>query len=565
VLLGAGCTPATPPKAPCADTTQVLALPTPLWEQPGQLAPPAKDRAAALLKGQRPKWLEQVAALDGWPARPTFVLPLSAAATGVARERFFLFDAQGVQHPMQFDASLSEDGLTAVVVPRLPLPAGLSEAVLVVEPGAVTGAQALPACGSDGAAHPAYAEAAKALPRPVELALPFRVSRVHEALGLLWARLLTSPALAVKNASARALADYGAQAPNADTAALLRPQAVQGILSLPDYRGANGWFGLDESGTPVAAGVTLPGFIVALPAQGAPPYPFMLFQHGGGQNKADFFALAKPLVEKGFAFVAIDLPFHGDRAKAGTGALTDMLDFDNPLATRDNFRQAVADHLAVLTGVPALNAAVEQSLGVANALSSDRAYYMGLSLGAISGSVTFSVAPRVNAAALFVGGAGFPELVSHGLFSLLMLDVLDLPPERSAVVLGLLEALLAGADPLSYAQRAEDPTKPPRPALFMQAVGDPVVGPAASDGWARAFGAVLAQPFNHEVPDMTTVALPSTANRILVQSPMAEVPANDRHPALITLPYAQQMVAHCLAGVLAGGACEVVDTGFAAH
>lgn len=578
LLLGAGCVPpaGSPPPGPCADTTQVLALPTPLWEQPGQLMPPSKDRAAALLRGQRPGWLEQVSALDGWPARPTFVLPLSAAATGVAPDRFLLFDARGAPLPMQFDASLSADGLTVVVTPRNPVPGGVNEAVLAVEAGAVEGAQVLPACGEDGVAHPAYAAAAKALPSPYELALPFRVSRVHEALGLLWTQLVASPVLTVKSAQARALADYGAQAPPAGAAALLRPQAVQGLLTLPAYRGANGWFQLDASGSPVAAGTTEPGFIVALPAQGSPPYPFVLFQHGGGQNKADFFALAEPLLEAGFAFVAIDLPFHGDRAKSGAGAVTDMLDFNNPLATRDNFRQAVADHLAVLTGVPALNVAVEQTVGVANALSSDRAYYMGLSLGAISGSVTFSVAPRVNAAALFVGGGGFPELVSSGLFSLLMLDVLGLPAERSAVVLGFLEALLAGADPLSYAQRAEDQTAPPRSALFLQAVDDPVVGPAASDGWARAFGASLAQPFNHAVPGMPAVALPAAGNftwatggasatRVLVQNPMNEVAKNDRHPALITLPYAQQLVAHCLAGVLAHGACEVVDTGYAAH
>ncbi|MHB8878386.1 MAG: hypothetical protein ACYC8T_32220, partial [Myxococcaceae bacterium] len=218
----------------------------------------------------------------------------------------------------------------------------------------------------------------------------------------------------------------------------------------------------------------------------------------------------------------------------------------------------------------------EGCIGVAGALSADRAFYMGLSLGAISGSITFSVADRVDAAALFVGGAGFPELVSTGLFSLLMLDVLELPAERSAVVLGLLEALLAGADPLSYAQRAEDAAAPPRPALFMQAVGDPVVGPAPSDGWARAFGAHLALPRDHAVFGMTEVALPVSGNfawspggapatRILVQAPMAEVPVNERHGGLIMQGYSQEMVAHCLSGVLAGGACEVVDTGFALH
>ena len=433
-------------------------------------------------------------------------------ATGVVAERFSLFDAQGTALAVPLEVSLSEDGRTAVVVPRAALPAGVTEAVLAVEPGAALGAQVLPACGPDGGPHPAYAAAAQKLPSGFELTLPFRVSRVHEALGLLWKRLSATPALVVSSAVARPLADYGAKAPPAAVAALLRPNAVQGILALPDYHGANGWFELDADGVPKAAGTTSPGFIVALPAQGSPPYPFVLFQHGGGQDKADFFALAQPLLAAGFAFVAIDLPFHGDRAKAGGGSITDMLDFNNPLATRDNLRQAAADHLAVLSGLPALNTAIEASIGVAGALSADHAFYMGLSLGAISGSLTFSVADRVDAAALFVGGAGFPELVSTGMFSLLMLDIVKLPIERSAVVLGLLEALLAGADPLSYAQRAEDAAAPPRPALFMQAVGDPVVGPAASDGWAGAFGAHLALPRDHAVSGMPEVALPAASN-----------------------------------------------------
>jgi hypothetical protein len=504
------------------------------------------------------------------------VLPLSAVASSVVSEHFRLFDARGTAYEVKFDASLSADGRTAVVVPRSAVPAGVSEAVLAVEPGAIVGARALPACGPDGHAHPAYAAAAAALPAGLELTLPFHVSAVHEELGLLWKRLRAAPVLVVGSASARALADYGPLAAPPEVAALLRPQAVQGLLTLPDYRDANGRFQLDAQGTPRAMGTTAPGFIVALPAQGSPPYPFVLFQHGGGQNKADFFALAQPLLAAGFAFVAIDLPFHGDRARPVGGAVTDMLDFTNPLATRDNFRQAVADHLAVLGGVPALNAAINQSMGLANALSTDRVFYLGLSLGALSGSLTFSVADRLQGAALFVGGGGFPELASHGLFSLLMLDILELPMEKRAVVFGLLEALLAGADPLSYAQRAEDRSAPPRPALFMQAKDDPILGEAASDAWARAFGAGLAQPFDHPVAGMAEVSLPLTNNfawgeggaratRVLVQNPMSEVPASDRHPALIRQNYAQQMVAHCLSGVLQGGPCEVVDTGYAGH
>ena len=110
----------------------------------------------------------------------------------------------------------------------------------------------------------------------------------------------------------------------------------------------------------------------------------------------------------------------------------------------------------------------------------------------------------------------------------------------------------------------------------MQASADPVIPEPSSDQWARAFGAALALPSQHEVAGMTELALPASDNfafatdgqkatRILVHNPMNEVPAGSRHGALIVQEYSQNAVAHCFSTWLQSGGCEVIDTGFASH
>jgi dienelactone hydrolase len=322
-------------------------------------------------------------------------------------------------------------------------------------------------------------------------------------------------------------------------------------------------------------GSTEPGFLVVLPASGQPPFPFVLYQHGGSQQKENILPIAGPLAEAGFALVAMDLPFHGDRAAPGGGGDLDILDFADPLATRDNLRQASADHLAVLTGVGALNEALAPVLGQAATLDATHAHYMGLSLGSVTGSFTFVAASDLDGAALFVGGGGFPEILSAGLFSIYMVDLLSYEGAERAALFAQVEALLDGADPLAHAPH-EDRSTPPRPALFFEAIDDPVISNGATDQWARAFGAALAEPADHPVEHMPTESLPVTDNfawpeggkqatRILIHAPMTETGIGERHGGLIRQSYSQQLVSNCFATLRSGGSCEAIDTGFSDH
>jgi dienelactone hydrolase len=567
----------------CADPTERFAMPWPGWNSEDTFGPPEGDRAAGVLQARRASWYDQLDRLTGWPSRPTIVVPLWGAASAVDATRVVAyghFGLPGVATLLEttFSASLVEEGRSLLLRPDRPFAPEVSDVIVVVRQGAVTGASPMAVCGADGEPEPAYAAARVDVPdeAAAELTLPFWLSSVSSELPALAQRIAIEPVLEVAEIRGLTLEEFGDAAPPPEVAALLSDTAAWAILDLPDYRGPDGGFLRGDDGAPEPQGTTSPGVIVVLPEAGAPPYPFVLFQHGGSQNKTDVLQLAGPLAEAGFALVAVDLPYHGDRAEGAGGTDMDIMDFDDPIKTRDNLRQASADHLAILGGVDDLNAALEPVLGVAGALDPSRAFYMGLSLGGLTGSLTFSSRPQVRAGALFVAAADYSQIVTYGLFSVLMLDLLGRPDVEREVALGQLEAFLEPADPLAYAGRREDQTAPPRPLLLMQAVDDPVIAMPASDYWGLLFGAGLAEPFDHEVEGMETLALPAADNfswapggeaatRVLVQAPMAEVPVVDRHGGLIVQAYSQELVAHCFRTFLDDGSCEAIDTGFPEH
>ncbi len=584
LVLAAACSADTGTPSPaavdaCADATKVFAIPSPAWQQGETLTPPAGDAVARLLDEAVPGFRPALPQLDGWAQRPMFLVPAQGAVSAVDPSRVVMYATSprgaAAPQPVPFEATIAADGASVTLKGRDPLLTDARDLVLAIPRGAFTGGAPLPACGADGRPHPAYAAARAALPAGADLALaiPFRRATTPLALPKLWDRLAARPALTVSRVETKPPASFGV-APGVE--AKLDPRIAVGLLDLPSYVDDAGVLQLDAEGAPRAIGVTRPGFLVALPATGTGPFPVVLFQHGGGGDKTSALGLAGPLADAGFALVAIDLPHHGDRAKEPGGSGLDFVDIAAPLKTRDNFRQASADHMAVLTGLGALDAALAPLFGGAKVLDPQRAFYMGISLGGITGSLTFASAKTLRGAALFVGGAGFGDMVSGGLFSLLAGGIRSREaPDRDALLVAL-EALLDGADPLAYAQRVEDRAARPRPVVLFQAVADAVVSARASDQWARAFGASLARPFEHEVTGMPVVALPAKdtfawaggaerATRVLVQAPMKEIPPLEHHGALVAQGYAQRMVARCFATVLSTGSCEVVDTGFAAR
>lgn len=583
----AACDGAPAPGAPlvCADASARYVFPSPGWiAADGSVTVPAGELAAAESIRSVAPWIDQAEGLEGFPRRPTLLLPLDpapAAGETFDAARVHAYTRAGAGAWVALDApwTATVAGDAVVLRPLDPLPPEADEALVVVD-AAPSGARVLGACDATGALDPSYLDAEAELPAPrdADLVVRLRIAHGETPLVRLAERVALDAPLVVTEASAAMFADLGELAPSAEVASALREPFVRGRLALPEYRPADhGPMVLGADGAPTAQGTTAPAFVAVLPAPSDGPRPVVVFQHGGGQSPEELFQLAGPLARAGFAFVAIDLPEHGARAAAG-GAGGDLafLVLDDPIRTRENFRQAVADHLALVAGLPAIEAELERLLSVTDPIDETQVYYAGLSLGGITGSITSAVSRDLRASALFVGGGSFGDLLRHGLFASVAGRLVRGAPPRPDTALAILETILAAADPLSYALAAEDRTAPPRPLLFFQASGDPVVGPDANDQWARAFGAVLAAPYEHAVAGMRAVTLPTagefsfvdggaSAARVLVHCPMAEVAVGARHGGLIRQDYAEEMVAHCFTTHAALGRCEVIDTDFALH
>ena len=476
-----------------------------------------------------------------------------------------------------FDACIV--GASVIVVPRVLLPANFDEVIVVLRDGAVRGAVPLAACGADAQPHPAYAAAAAELPavRDIALAMRLRLSTRPQQLSRLYRALAAAPALEVQSVEARALESFGYAATAGPSGASMAPTAAAGVLALPEYRDVDGLTHADATGVLRTVGHTLPGFVVTLPRAGTAPFPLVLYQHAGGGLPTDILNLAGPLSEAGFALVAIDLPEHGNRAPtAGPTGDAALVDFEDLAVTRSSVEQAVADQLAVLTGLDALNEALMPIFGASTSLDGRKMFVMGSAVGGVSASITFATDPEVRGSALFAGGGGLPELASGGVYGAALTPILPASDPDRAVVLAFGDVLLNPADPTAYARAIEDRHLAPRPALFFEAVGDTSVAALATENWARAFGADLALPRDHAVPGMLELPLPASANfvwdpgwvgatRVLVQAPMADVAASARHDALVFTPYTQAMVARCFQALLITGRCEATDTGWARY
>jgi dienelactone hydrolase len=146
---------------------------------------------------------------------------------------------------------------------------------------------------------------------------------------------------------------------------------------------------LGAGGKRVFATLTLPG--------SGKPVPCVILVHGLGGSRSDMALLTLPLVGKGWATLALDLPGHGERVGPGEKPLPDLsLTELHQLGAR-----AVID-LRHATDV----------LSSRKEIDPKRLGLIGVSLGAILGADFVAVEPRVKSAALWSGGAGWGELLT---------------------------------------------------------------------------------------------------------------------------------------------------------
>ncbi|MFD2166416.1 VolA/Pla-1 family phospholipase [Thalassotalea euphylliae] len=160
-------------------------------------------------------------------------------------------------------------------------------------------------------------------------------------------------------------------------------------------------------------------------------WPVAILQHGITSKKEDMLAITGILSVMGIATAAIDHPIHGSRGfdldgdgvdelNASTVSATHYMNLANLLTTRDNLRQSTIDTLGLRFG---LNfAGGVDAGGNPISLNGSQVYFLGHSLGAISGinTVAMANAPldpavdglfRVSAASLGMPGVGVANLL----------------------------------------------------------------------------------------------------------------------------------------------------------
>lgn len=122
-------------------------------------------------------------------------------------------------------------------------------------------------------------------------------------------------------------------------------------------------------------------------------FPTVIMQHGITSRKEETLPLTGILSMNGYATVAMDLPLHGDRgvtvggihyntSTALGGVAQVYMNLLNLLTARDNLRQSIVDIVGLRASINSIEAAFfDNEL----APSSDEVYFIGHSLGAISG------------------------------------------------------------------------------------------------------------------------------------------------------------------------------------
>ncbi|MBX3191098.1 MAG: hypothetical protein KF819_29140 [Labilithrix sp.] len=308
----------------------------------------------------------------------------------------------------------------------------------------------------------------------------------------------------------------------------------------PEFRRPkpNGTFDVVDD-RPVAQGTaSLEVDLVFADATQSGPRPIVIFGHGLGGDKDGTWGTAQRLAELGVAVIGIDAPEHGSRSDPPTvdgksdliqsvtgffAANPDTKTFDME-KVRDNFRQMGSDQLELVRFIQSLGTLDLLPVGAPDGvpdLDPSQILYLGHSFGSVLGPLVSALAPEIRAACWNVGGDGLLTLIrDSGLFGLIV-DSFRPPGTPQADVakfFAITQAIVDPGDPANYARFS---TLEPMPGvanwrakdiLVQEVKDDNIVPNTSTEILARALGLAQVGPVTHDVPGMTRIPAPATAN-----------------------------------------------------
>jgi hypothetical protein len=312
-----------------------------------------------------------------------------------------------------------------------------------------------------------------------------------------------------------------------------------------------------------------------LPAAPPPPegYPVVVYGHGLGAGRDQLLSFAEPLTSAGFALVGIDMAGHGSRYDAndrGANMASQLEDFSGTANTRDGFGDITGlvtqfDFFEGFLNVAAVRDTIRQSaldqsrlvqllrsqpdlsvLGPNARLDTRRITYMAESFGTVVGTAFAAIEPDVALYVLDVPGGGIldlllPSSAEIGALAVPLVSTIYKPAtklDRWNPLIGMMQAVIDGADPLSYAPHVlrdrftiGGAQLGPRHVIAIEVIGDQVLSNRGTDALAQALGLEALVP-HLEIPEgITSVASPAAGNRdgqtaVLVQYAPATHGAN---------------------------------------
>lgn len=179
------------------------------------------------------------------------------------------------------------------------------------------------------------------------------------------------------------------------------------------------------------------------------PLPVLVFMHGHGGQKEDLLPLAPALAPFGYALLAFDAEYHGERQREGFNVYS-----TNVYASRDALIQTVIDARRCLDWLDSQPEEFDPA----------RTGLLGGSMGGILGAVVAGVDKRVEAAALVSAGADWTEMLR------LNNSGASLEVKQAGVEPEVFGAALRPVDPLYWVMKIS-----PRPVLMLNGNQDTIV------------------------------------------------------------------------------------------
>ena len=181
---------------------------------------------------------------------------------------------------------------------------------------------------------------------------------------------------------------------------------------------------------------------------GEGPFPSLVFLHGRGGSRKDVMDVAPVLAAGGYAGIAIDCQYHGDRNPRKKNIYSEF-----PHSDRDAMIQTVIDGRRCVDFLQSQNEVDSRRIGL-----------IGGSMGGILGTLLAAVEDRILASVLLVAGGNWEVLASKSQHH----DGKAL--RQKSTDLKRLARVMAPVDPINFV-----PLISPRPVLFQLGLKDDIV------------------------------------------------------------------------------------------